>query len=164
MSTYSFHSDQVLSEAGTAQSVKLLGYGLDIRWIIVQFQVRVQRFCSPKRFWDPSGLLCNGYRGLFRRVWSRWDVKLTTHLHVVLRIRMSWAISLLRHMPSWRVTRTTLLLQVLQSTSQTLSSSEYPGSFYAIRRRKNRHMSKLRRRIFASHWLQCGLRLKLLWG
>jgi len=39
--------------------------------------------------------------GLFLQVYSRWDMKLTTHFHFAPRLRMNVAIPLLLSMPSW---------------------------------------------------------------
>jgi hypothetical protein len=46
------------------------GYGLDDRRVGVRVPVRSRIFSCPRsrdRFWDPLGLLSNGYRGLFPR-------------------------------------------------------------------------------------------------
>jgi hypothetical protein len=40
--------------------------------------------------------------GLISRAQSGWDLELTTHLRLVLRLRMSGAIPLLSLLPSWR--------------------------------------------------------------
>ena len=45
---------------------------------------------SPCRLWGPHNLLLNGYRDLSRRQSGR-DVKLTTHVHLVPRLRISGA-------------------------------------------------------------------------
>jgi hypothetical protein len=42
----------------------------------------------PDRTWGPHLLICTGYRGLFPWGLSGWGVKLTTHLHLVPRLRM----------------------------------------------------------------------------
>jgi hypothetical protein len=42
----------------------------------------------PDRLWGPSSLLYNGYRGQFPRGVKRQGVNLTTHLHLVLRLRV----------------------------------------------------------------------------
>jgi hypothetical protein len=44
--------------------------------------------CRPDRLWGPLSLQSNGYRGLFLRELSGWDVKLTTHLQLVPRWRV----------------------------------------------------------------------------
>jgi len=52
-------------------------------------------FPSPSRphwYWGPPSLLYSGYRGLLPRGWSGRGAKLTTHLHLVPRLRMSGAI------------------------------------------------------------------------
>jgi hypothetical protein len=47
----------------------------------------------PERLWSPPILLSKGYQGLFRWGWNGRGVKLTTHLQLVPRSRMSGAIS-----------------------------------------------------------------------
>jgi hypothetical protein len=42
----------------------------------------------PDRLWSPPSLVPNGYQGLFP--WGR-GVKLTTHLHLVLRSKSEWS-------------------------------------------------------------------------
>jgi hypothetical protein len=58
---------------------------------------RWKRFFStlkgPERFWGPHSLLLNGYWGLFPMVYKAWVVTQIIHLHLVLKIRMSGAIS-----------------------------------------------------------------------
>jgi hypothetical protein len=39
----------------------------------------------PDRLWDPLSLLSNGYQSLFPWKGSSWDVKLTTHFHLVAK-------------------------------------------------------------------------------
>jgi hypothetical protein len=46
----------------------------------------------PDRLWDPYSLVYNRYRGLFPQKWSGLDVNLSTHLHLVPRLRMTGAI------------------------------------------------------------------------
>jgi hypothetical protein len=43
--------------------------------------------CRPDRLWGPPSLLSNGYRGILPQGESRRDVKLTTHLQLVLRLK-----------------------------------------------------------------------------
>ena len=45
----------------------------------------------PGRLWAPHSLLSSGYRGFFRWDYDGRGVKLTTHLHWLLRLRMSGA-------------------------------------------------------------------------
>jgi len=71
-----------------------LGYGLDDRgsqpppggWEFFSSPSR------PKRFWGPPRLLSNGYQGLFTRGWSGRGAKLTTHLHLLPRSKISGTI------------------------------------------------------------------------
>jgi hypothetical protein len=51
---------------------------------------------SPDRLWGPYSVLFNGYGGSFREV-KRSGVKLTIHLRLVPRLRMSGTIPLLLH-------------------------------------------------------------------
>jgi hypothetical protein len=53
----------------------------------------------PELLWAPHCLLFNGYLWPCPRGQSRWSVKLATHLHVVLELRMSGATPQLSHMP-----------------------------------------------------------------
>jgi hypothetical protein len=47
---------------------------------------------SPDRLWSPPSLLSNGYQELFPwRQKSGRGVKLTTHLHLVLRSKNEWS-------------------------------------------------------------------------
>jgi hypothetical protein len=66
------------------------GYGLDGCGLIAG---RGKRFSSapqhPDRLWGPPSLLSNWVQGAFPRGWSSWGVKLTIHLHLVLRSRMA---------------------------------------------------------------------------
>jgi len=48
----------------------------------------------PEELWGPPSLLCKGYRDSFLRK-SGWGVVLNTHLHLMLRLRISGAIPLL---------------------------------------------------------------------
>jgi hypothetical protein len=60
-------------------------------------------FASSKRpdwLWSPPSLLFIGSGVLFQG-YSSWVMKLTTHCHLVLRLRMSGSIPLLPHIPSW---------------------------------------------------------------
>jgi hypothetical protein len=51
----------------------------------------------PDRLLGTPTLLYNGYQRLFPRALSDRDVKLTTHLHLVLRLIMHGTIPLLLH-------------------------------------------------------------------
>jgi hypothetical protein len=51
---------------------------------------------------EPCRLLFNGCWSLFYLEWSDWGVRLTTHFHLVLRLRISGAISPVFYTPSWR--------------------------------------------------------------
>jgi len=42
----------------------------------------------PGQLLDPPILLSSGYQGLFTRSWNIWSMKLITHLHLVLRLRL----------------------------------------------------------------------------
>jgi hypothetical protein len=80
------------------------GYGLDDWGVGVLVPVGSRIFFSlnrPDRLWGPPNL-SNGYRGHFPRGWSGRDVKLTTHLRLVLKSRKSGSIHPLPHKPSWR--------------------------------------------------------------
>jgi hypothetical protein len=50
--------------------------------------------------WGPPILLFNGYQRFFPLGCNGWGMNLITHLHIVLRLRMSRAIYVLSHMPS----------------------------------------------------------------
>jgi hypothetical protein len=66
------------------------GYGLDDRGVGVRVPVGSRIFCSPcppDRFWGPTSLVPNGYRGLFPRGHSSRSVRLTTHFQPVPRSR-----------------------------------------------------------------------------
>jgi hypothetical protein len=66
------------------------GYRLDNREVRVRVPVGSKISSSlrrPDRLWGPRSLISNGYHGLFPRGWSGRDVKLTTHLQLVLRSR-----------------------------------------------------------------------------
>jgi len=52
----------------------------------------------PDRLWGPSSLLSSRYRGLVPRTNIEGAVKSTTHLHLLLRLRISGAIF---HSPIW---------------------------------------------------------------
>jgi len=56
----------------------------------------------PGRLSGPPSLLHNGYRGLLRRDYSDRNVKLTTHLHLVPRLKMRGDIPPLPHTSSCR--------------------------------------------------------------
>jgi hypothetical protein len=57
---------------------------------------------SPDRLWGPPSLLSNGYLGIFLRDLGGRGVKLTTHLHLVPKLRIRGAIPPLHHTSSWR--------------------------------------------------------------
>lgn len=48
----------------------------------------------PEQHWGPPHLLLTAYSGFFPRVWSRLGIKLSTHRHTVMRLRMSGAVPL----------------------------------------------------------------------
>ena len=50
---------------------------------------------NPDLVYSPPSLFFSGYWSLFLQWWSGWSVKLTTHLHLMLRLRISGAICLL---------------------------------------------------------------------
>ena len=52
--------------------------------------------------WSPSSLLFNGNKVFFTERQSGQGVKLTNHLHLVPRLRMTGDIPELPHMPSWQ--------------------------------------------------------------
>jgi len=54
----------------------------------------------PDQLWGPPSLLSNGYQGLF---WGKngLGVTLTTHLHLVPKLRMHGAIPSLHQISSW---------------------------------------------------------------
>ena len=54
------------------------------------------------RLWDPPSPLLSGYWELFLLVCSKTDVKLTTNLHFVPRLRISGALPPSLHRPSRR--------------------------------------------------------------
>jgi hypothetical protein len=56
----------------------------------------------PQRLWGPPSLLSNEYQSLFPWRWSVRGVKLTTHLHLVPRSRMSGAVPAPPNTPPWR--------------------------------------------------------------
>jgi hypothetical protein len=60
-------------------------------------------FSSPctDRIWGPPSLISNGYQELFQWEQSDWSVKLTTHVHLVLRSRVCGAMPLFPNTPSW---------------------------------------------------------------
>jgi hypothetical protein len=94
------HSKEPGHQVGTAT-----GYGLEGRRAGVRVQVRTWFFSSsrrPDRFWGPSSLLPNGYRGLFPQGKSGRDVKLITHLQLVPRSRTHGSIYSLPQTSSWR--------------------------------------------------------------
>jgi hypothetical protein len=49
---------------------------------------RGKRFFIPDRLWNPPAFLYNGHQWLFPGYKAAWGVKLTTHLHLVPRLRM----------------------------------------------------------------------------
>jgi hypothetical protein len=63
-----------------------------------------QRFFSspqcPDQLWDSFSLPSNGYLGLYPWGYNSQDMKMTTHLHLVLILRMCGAISSLLQMSS----------------------------------------------------------------
>jgi hypothetical protein len=56
----------------------------------------------PDRFWGPPSLLFNGHWGALPCVYFGRDLKLTIHLHLVPRLRISGAIPSLPQKFSWR--------------------------------------------------------------
>jgi len=71
----------------------LTDYRLD-DWMI-RVWIPVGEFFSltpcPDQLWDPPSFLSNVYQGLFPSVKSGWGMKLTTHLHLVLRSNNVWS-------------------------------------------------------------------------
>jgi hypothetical protein len=88
-----------------AQSVWHLRYWLGDRG---QIPVRGWEFFSlpprPEHLWGPPSLPSDGYRGVLPRRQSGCGVKITTHLHLVHRLRMRGAIPPIPHTFSWRGT------------------------------------------------------------
>jgi hypothetical protein len=83
------------SRAVIAQSVQCwaMGWtigvlGFDSRWEWEFFSLPPR----PERLWGPPSLLSNGYQGLCPWGQSGRGVKLTTHLHLVPRLRMRGAV------------------------------------------------------------------------
>jgi hypothetical protein len=58
-------------------------------------KIYIYFFLCPIYFWGPTSFLFNGYCSSLLRVEHSWVVNLTTHLHLVLRLRMSKATLLL---------------------------------------------------------------------
>jgi hypothetical protein len=92
-----------ITEVGVAQSIQWLSCELEDRGSI---RARGEIFFSspphPDRLWGPPNLLWNGYKGLFPRGFSGRGVKLTTHLHLVPRLRLHGVIPPLTFTSSWR--------------------------------------------------------------
>jgi hypothetical protein len=72
-----------------------------VRRFCIRIAGNSYRFISvpgrPYQLWGPPSFLFSGYRGYYRGV-NRPGVKLTTHLHLVLRWRMNGAVPLLHPM------------------------------------------------------------------
>ena len=98
---------------------QLTGYGLGERGSVPG---RYKRFTSypkcPERLWGPRSSL-----GEFSPVLNARGVKLPTHFHLVLRLRMSGDIPLLRHMP---------YLSNMQSACAVLYCRLWPLRLYSI--------------------------------
>jgi hypothetical protein len=47
----------------------------------------------PEWLWGSLNILFNGYRGPFSHGFCSWSIKLTTHLHIVLKFRMLWSLT-----------------------------------------------------------------------
>ena len=80
-----------------AYSVKWLGYGLEDPWFEYRQEEEEILLLSQNRpdwHWGPSSLLFRRYRGSFPDV-KRLGMKITTHLYLVPRLRMSGARSVL---------------------------------------------------------------------
>jgi len=74
----------------------------------------------PDRLWSSSSLLYNGHRGVFHSWVSGWSVRLTTHLRIVPRLRISTAIPPHPCMSSWRTQRQLLHFLIRQWQFLTL--------------------------------------------
>jgi hypothetical protein len=87
------------------EPVKWLGYELETGVQVLAEAVKgiISSPPRPDRLWGPPSLLSNGYRKLFRRRWSSWGVKLTTHLHLAPRLRMRRPVPPFPHTSSWHV-------------------------------------------------------------
>jgi len=85
---YSIFSNIHYHMTNTAQSVKWMATGWMNR---LQFLAQAQTFFSspgPDHLWDPPCHLSNGNSWLFSWEWSSWSIMLTTHLHLVLNLRI----------------------------------------------------------------------------
>jgi len=83
--------------------------GFEKSGIVVQLSPGAKTgFASPKRpdrIWVPPSSQMNRNRGRLSRRWSGWGLELTTHLHLVSRLRMSSGIPSFTHTPSCRSPR-----------------------------------------------------------
>jgi hypothetical protein len=81
-----------MGATGIIQSVKLQATGWTSEELRFDFSQR------SSRFWGPPNMC----RGLLSRGYSRRNVKLLTHLPLVLRPRMRWSVPPLLRTSSWR--------------------------------------------------------------
>lgn len=82
----------------------------------------------PKRLnqlWGPTSLLVNGYSRLFPKEESHWGAKLTTHLLLVPRLRMSGAIPQVLHTLHGVTVFQVLLSSNIASHRNTVRSGSY---------------------------------------
>ena len=83
--------------------VKMLQTGLTGVWIPAGRRNLSLLQKGPNWLWSSPSLHCNGCRGSFPWVKRVRDKRLTAYPQLVPRLRMSGAVPLFPHMPSWRV-------------------------------------------------------------
>ena len=86
-----------LTRAGIAQLIQWPDHGLNSRWIVAGFQAWVER---PDYLWSTPSLFFNRDASAFHWGWRSRGVKLTTHSHLVPRLRTSEATPPVTHKPS----------------------------------------------------------------